>query len=94
MAQKPLLPHHFLEAHRHRMRTGVDPGFWMEDRTKVGKRECNFKKGEVGTAEAVALGTVDRDRACHLAALAVQDEFDREVEKEEEDERSLLVIRI
>mmetsp|Transcript_8414 Transcript_8414/g.18191 ORF Transcript_8414/g.18191 Transcript_8414/m.18191 type:complete len:387 (-) Transcript_8414:151-1311(-) len=87
MAQKPLLPHHFLEAHRHRARAGVDPGFWMADRTKVGKRGYEFKKGGVGTAEAAALGTVDRDRACHLAALAAQDEFDREVEKEEEDER-------
>ena len=79
-ATKPLLPHHFLEAQRHRARAGVDPGFWMADRIK-GKA---FSRGGVGAAEAAALGTVDRDRACYLAALAAQDAYDREVEEGEE----------
>lgn len=82
-AQKPLLPRHLLEAHRHRSRAGVDPGFWMADRTDGSKFGSAFKNGGVGTAEAAALGTVDRDKTCYLAALAAQDAFDREVEEEE-----------
>mmetsp|Transcript_13611 Transcript_13611/g.29422 ORF Transcript_13611/g.29422 Transcript_13611/m.29422 type:complete len:408 (+) Transcript_13611:41-1264(+) len=83
---KPLLPHHFLEAHRHRARAGIDPGFWMADRIDDGRKGQSFRKGGVGTAEAAALGTVDRDRACYLAALAAQEAFDREAEKEENNE--------
>merc|ERR1712194_49764 len=80
--QKPLLPHHLLEAHRHRSRAGIDPGFWMADRTDGSKFGSAFNNGGVGTAEAAALGTVDRDKTCHLAALAAQDEFDRGEEEE------------
>ena len=83
-AAKPLLPHHFLEAQRHRARAGVDPGFWMADRIKGNKKGSAFSRGGVGAAEAAALGTVDRDRACYLAALAAQDAYDREVEEGEE----------
>jgi len=82
---KPLRPHHFLEAHRHRARAGMDPGFWMADRIGGGKRESVYTKGGVGVAEAAALGTVDRDRACYLAALAAQDVCDsNNAGKEEE----------
>mmetsp|Transcript_22403 Transcript_22403/g.38438 ORF Transcript_22403/g.38438 Transcript_22403/m.38438 type:complete len:140 (-) Transcript_22403:16-435(-) len=85
--QQPLLPHHLLEAHRHRTRAGMDPGFWMADKTEGGKKGSGaYKKGGIGSAEAAALGTVDRDRSCYLAALAAQDEFDKLVEKDEQEE--------
>ncbi|KAL7527651.1 hypothetical protein ACHAXR_002060 [Thalassiosira sp. AJA248-18] len=83
----PLLPHHFLAAHRHRARAGIDPGFWMADRIEGGKKGLLFKTGGAGVEEAAALGTVDRDRACHLAALAAQDAFDKETEKEEDSQQ-------
>ncbi|KAL9179349.1 hypothetical protein ACHAXT_008639 [Thalassiosira profunda] len=83
LTKKPLQPHHFLEAHRHRARAGVDPGFWMSGRVEGGKKGLNQSTG-VGTAEAAALGTVDRGRACHLAALAAQEAFDNAVDEEEE----------
>lgn len=74
---KPLQPHHLLAAHRHRARAGLDPGFWMADSGSV------YNRGGVGVAEAAALGTVDRDRACYLAALELQDAYDK-AENEEE----------
>ena len=77
--QKPLLSHHLLEAHRRRSRAGIDPGFWIADRTDGSKSGAALKNGGVGIAEAAALGRVDRDRTCYLAALAAQDAFDREV---------------
>ena len=85
---KPLQPHHFLEAHRHRSRAGLDPGFWMADRIEGGKKGETFKKGGVGVAEAAALGTVDRDRACYLAALEAQEACDEKVAAEEDASQS------
>ncbi len=42
----------------------------------------------MGIAEAAALGMVDRDSLCFLAALAAQDEHDREFEKDDEKKQS------
>lgn len=81
---QPLQPHHLLEAHLHRERAGLDPGFWMSSRIgqqqqhRGGRLGGNNSKG-VGVMEAAALGTFDRDRACYMAALAAQDAYDREV---------------
>ena len=85
-----LQPHHFMEAHRHRSRAGVDPGFWMADRISQSSRSSNkvnsscggSNGGGGGVAESAALGTVDRDRMCYLAALAAQDAYDKEAEEE------------
>lgn len=80
-AIKPLQPHHFLDAHRHRTNAGLDPGFWMADRTWGSKTTERTKGG--GVAAAAALGTVDRTRINYLAALAAQDAYDEDVKKKE-----------
>ena len=41
---KPLQPHHYMEAHQHRVASGIDPGFWMLDTIK------KSMKGFVGVA--------------------------------------------
>ncbi|KAL7526962.1 hypothetical protein ACHAWF_002028 [Thalassiosira exigua] len=84
--EKPLLPHHFLEAHRHRARAGIDPGFWMAKIIETSKKGLTLSRGGVGAAQAAALGTVDRGRTCYMAALAAQEAFDREIEIESEDQ--------
>jgi hypothetical protein len=69
---KPLQPRHFIEAHMHRARAGLDPGFWMADRVEHSEQGSVFHQGGEGIAEAAALGMVDRDSLCYLAALAAQ----------------------
>jgi hypothetical protein len=91
--QQPLQPHHLLDAHMHRVRAGLDPGFWMSSRIgqqqrrqpSVGGGLGGNVKG-VGVMEAAALGTYDWDRECYLAALAAQDANDREVADVEDNE--------
>ena len=78
---KPLLPHHFREAHRHRVQAGIDPGFWMADRPSG--RDTR-KPG--GVLAAAALGSVDRNHTGYLAALAAQDAYTDHVEKLRKDE--------
>jgi len=79
-AQKPISPHHLLEARRYRNRAGLDPGFWMADRVDDGrnrnKASSSLQHASVGTSEAAALGTEDRTRSCFLAAIAAQDAYD------------------
>jgi len=72
----PLLPHHFREAHRHRVQAGIDPGFWMAARPSMAT-----SAGVIGSA---ALGTFDWNRTNYLAALAAQDAYDEHVEKMKE----------
>lgn len=78
MAQKPISPHHLLEAHRYRSRVGLDPGFWMADRVAVdgSRRTASSIRSSVGISEAAALGIEDRTRSCFIAALASQDAYD------------------
>ena len=91
--QRPLQPHHLLDAHTHRVRAGLDPGFWMSSRIgqqqrrqpSVGGGLVGNIKG-VGVMEAAALGTYDWDRECYFAALAAQDAYDREVADVEDNE--------
>ena len=83
--QKPLEPHHFLEAHRHRQSAGLDPGFWMahpENNVSSG-----FNKGAVGVVEAAALGTIDRERVNYLAALDAQEVVDKKSKEMTEPEQ-------
>ena len=85
--QKPLEPHHFLEAHRHRQRAGLDPGFWMANPEHKGTN--GFNKGATGMVEAAALGTIDRERINYLAALDAQEDFDKksqEITEQKKDE--------
>jgi len=87
--QRPLEPHHFLEAHRHRQRAGLDPGFWMANPGNNGS--SGFNKGVVGMVEAAALGTIDRERVNYLAALEAQEDFDKKnkeiIEPEQETQK-------
>ena len=85
----PLQPHHFLEAHRHRARAGIDPGFWMASEGSVTRRSggLGYKQGAVGIVEAAAIGTVDRDRENYLAALEAQECCDHKAAKQEEEEK-------
>jgi len=87
--QKPLEPHHFLEAHRHRQRAGLDPGFWMANPGNNGS--SGFNKGAIGGVEAAALGTIDRERVNYLAALEAQEDFDNKnkeiIEPEQETQK-------
>ena len=73
--QKPLAPQHLLEAHRYRERVGLDPGFWMADRT-ASHRTRQTSTTSVGMTEAAALGIEDTTRASFLASIAAQDAYD------------------
>ena len=85
----PLQPHHLLDAHTYRFRAGMDPGFWMSSRIGQQHHQRGGATGGlsnlkgVGVMEAAALGTFDRDRACHLAALAAQNALAREYQDDE-----------
>ena len=81
---RPLQPHHFIEAQKHRARAGLDPGFWLADRVEHSEQGLIFHKGGEGIAEAAALGMVDQDSLCYFAALGAQDEHDRESEKDDD----------
>jgi hypothetical protein len=76
---EPLQLHHYMEAHRHRVNAGIDPGFWMQDMIKKGSEA----KG-VGAAEAAAVGRKNNWNNAYLAALAAQDAYDEMVKEEEE----------
>jgi len=81
---RPLQPHHFIEAQKHRARAGLDPGFWLADRVEHSEQGLIFHKGGEGIAEAAALGMVDQDSLCYFASLGAQDEHDRESEKDDD----------
>ena len=85
---RPLQPRHFIEAHKHRARAGLDPGFWLAGHVGHSEQGLVFHKGGEGIAEAAALGLVDRDSLCYFAALGAQDENDRESEKDDEKNQS------
>lgn len=76
---KPLQPHHYMEAHRHRMAAGIDPGFWMTDMINK-QRSQHVCNNSAGVAKAAAIGR-DNWNSAHLAALAAQDEYDEMVQK-------------
>jgi hypothetical protein len=81
---KALQPHHYMEAHRHRVNAGIDPGFWMLDMIKKGRNQTPVIKS-AGIAEAAAVGRKNWNSA-HLAALAAQDEYDEMLKDEQEGE--------
>jgi hypothetical protein len=81
---KALQPHHYMEAHRHRVNAGIDPGFWMLDMIKKGRNQTPFIKS-AGIAGAAAVGRKNWNSA-HLAALAAQDEYDEMLKEEQEGE--------
>ncbi|KAL3796595.1 hypothetical protein ACHAWO_010299 [Cyclotella atomus] len=85
---KPLQPHHYMEAHRHRVKAGIDPGFWMVDMIQKGRNSSVASKC-AGVGEAAAVGRKGWNSA-HLAALAAQDEYD-EMVKEDEDQADQMV---
>ena len=81
----PLRPHHFIEAYEHRVRAGLDPGFWMMGSNTTtttttigggrGRSACN------GVTEAAALGVKNygnNDNLYYHAALAAQNIYDEE----------------
>ena len=81
----PLRPHHFIEAYEHRVRAGLDPGFWMMGSNTTtttttigggrGRSACN------GVTEAAALGVKNygnNDTWYYHAALAAQNIYDEE----------------
>lgn len=91
---KPLQPHHYKEAFRHRVEAGIDPGFWMHGMIKKVKNRCVESK-HVGVAESAAVGRKNWNSA-HLAALAAQDAYDEmlkeesaEAEEEREEEQKM-----
>jgi hypothetical protein len=79
---KPLQPHHYMEAHRHRVKAGIDPGFWMLDMIQKG-RNVSVASKCAGIGEAAAVGRKGWNSA-HLAALAAQDEYDEMVQEDED----------
>lgn len=91
---RPLQPHHYREAHRHRVEAGIDPGFWMLDMIskvkKIGREQSQQSKTQSkssGVAHAAAVGRRSWNSS-YLAALAAQDAYDemmREEEGKEED---------
>lgn len=76
----PLRPHHFIEAYEHRVRAGLDPGFWMMGSNTTttigggrGRSTCH------SVTEAAALGkknNVNNDNLYYHAALAAQNIYD------------------
>eukprot|EP00956_Cyclotella_meneghiniana_P007982 scaffold10623_cov65-Cyclotella_meneghiniana.AAC.6 len=95
---RPLQPHHYMEAHRHRVEVGIDPGFWMLDMISKGKhigreqlQQSRAQSKSCGVAQAAAVGRKSWNGA-YLAALAAQDAYDemvKEEEKEEEDQKEV-----
>ena len=81
---KPLQPHHYKEAFRHRVEAGIDPGFWMHGMIKKNKSRGAENK-HVGVAESAAVGRKNWTSA-HLAALAAQDAFDEMLKEESAEE--------
>ncbi|KAL3797383.1 hypothetical protein HJC23_010509 [Cyclotella cryptica] len=78
---KPLQPHHYMDAYRHRVNAGIDPGFWMNDMICKGSRERQSDRKGAGVTEAAAVGRRNW-KSAHLAALAAQDAYDEMVREE------------
>ena len=88
----PLLPQHILEAHRCRVKAGLDPGFFMQPLRGSGSESISSGRrtrpvigcggiGDVGgsTFGAAALGITDRNKIKLQATLAAQEAFDESV---------------
>jgi len=78
----PLQPYHYMEAYRHRVKAGIDPGFWMLDMIKRSRNETSRMRG-AGVTEAAAVGRKNWNSA-HLAALAAQDAYDEQLRDDSE----------
>jgi len=76
-----ILPRHLLEAHRHRVRAGVDPGFFMQSTTKgSGAVGGNITGGSMTASSAAALGQPDRFSLTFEVARAAQEAYDKSSE--------------
>merc|ERR1719491_364718 len=82
-----LLPRHLLEAHRHRVRAGMDPGFFMQSTAKSTAGGSGNNCGSMGgsgsgshtASSAAALGVVDKYSLTLEVARAAQDAYDKSV---------------
>jgi len=81
---EPLQPHHYMEAYRHRVNAGIDPGFWMHEMIQKNSRDRQLERKCAGVTEAAAMGRKNWNSA-HLAALAAQDAFDEMVREDSDD---------
>jgi hypothetical protein len=78
---KPLQPHHYMEAYRHRVNAGIDPGFWMNDMIRKSSHDRQMDRKGAGVADAAAVGRMNWNSA-RLAALAAQDAYDEMVREQ------------
>ncbi|KAL7476256.1 hypothetical protein ACHAW6_002131 [Cyclotella cf. meneghiniana] len=81
---EPLQPHHYIEAYRHRVIAGIDPGFWMHEMIQKSSRDKQNDRKSAGVTEAAAVGRKNWNSA-HLAALAAQDAYDEMVREDIDD---------
>jgi len=74
-----LLPRHFMEAHRHRVNAGIDPGFFLQSANRLvptsGMGQSNSLSNSTSSS-AAALGIVDRNRLKFEAAIAAEEAYD------------------
>eukprot|EP00593_Proboscia_inermis_P012191 CAMPEP_0171306594 /NCGR_PEP_ID=MMETSP0816-20121228/16611_1 /TAXON_ID=420281 /ORGANISM="Proboscia inermis, Strain CCAP1064/1" /LENGTH=116 /DNA_ID=CAMNT_0011788263 /DNA_START=310 /DNA_END=660 /DNA_ORIENTATION=- len=86
---QPLLPRHILEARRHRVKAGIDPGFFIKSSNNLRKTGwgggggilCGESSMLDNPSSAAAVGTNDRHGLKLVAALAAQDAYDDEQEE-------------
>jgi len=89
-----LLPRHLQEAHRHRVRAGMDPGFFMQSTAKStagagnGIGNCGSMGGSGSgshtASSAAALGVVDKYSRTLEVARAAQEAYDKSVGSHED----------